>query len=69
MSKDDKEFIIMSYRDFLYLYQCCVPDNMLLSRMQEVLTRDFGELCTGVTLVTKYRETTYDISKNYSLYC
>ena len=67
--KDEKEFIIMSYRDFLYLYQCCVPDNMLLSRINEVLTRDFGKLCTGVTLVTKYRETTYDISKSYSLYC
>ena len=66
--EDEQEFIKLSYRDFLFLYQCCVPDSELLKRIDQVLVRDFGELCTGVTLVTTYRETEYDMSKSYSLY-
>ena len=66
--EDEQEFIKLSYRDFLYIYQCCVPDSELLKRMDQVLVRDFGDLCIGVTLATDYRETRYDISKCYSLY-
>ena len=66
--EDGMELIMLKYRDFLFLYLFCVADNFLLERMINVLTRDFGEMYTGICLVTEYRGTSYDVTKRYALY-
>ena len=66
--EDGLELIKLKYRDFLFLYLCCVPDADLSKRMLGILKRDYGELYTGIMLSTEYRGTTYDITRRYALY-
>ncbi|MBP5261664.1 MAG: hypothetical protein J6Z43_06025 [Clostridiales bacterium] len=68
VEEEGMELVRLKYRDFLFLYLYCVPDSFLLSRMLTVLERDYGQLCTGICLVTEYRGTSYDITKRYALY-
>ena len=66
--EDGMELIKLKYRDFLFLYLCCVNDASLSKRMLGLLTRDYGDLYTGIKLSTEYRGTTYDITRKYELY-
>lgn len=68
ITEDGMELMKAGYRDFLFLYLFCVPDIYLLDRMLEVLARDYGQMCTGISLNTSYRGTDYDITQRYALY-
>ncbi|SCW27307.1 hypothetical protein SAMN02910456_00219 [Ruminococcaceae bacterium YRB3002] len=68
LEENGADIILLGYRDFLFLYLACTADIYLLSRSLEVLRRDYGEMYTGIRLVTTYRGTDYDVTKRYALY-
>jgi hypothetical protein len=65
---DDVEIVTYSYRDFLYLFSLLTPEDELLERSHEVLTRDYGTLYKGITLEADFRGKTYSVEKSYQLY-
>ena len=68
VEKGGHEFLKLGYRDFMFLFMMFVPDDDLLSHMLTVLKRDYGDLYTGINLVTDYGGTEYDITKSYVMY-
>lgn len=62
------KIVSWGYRDFLYLFCLCTPVDKLLGRSLEVLERDYGELCKGLTLEADFRGNTYSVTKSYRLY-
>ena len=68
IEEDNMELVKVGYRDFLFLYLFCVNDDCLLDRMLSVLERDYGQMCTGISLSTVYGGTDYDITKRYAMY-
>lgn len=64
----DKEFLYLGYRDYMYALMLLVPDSFLLKRMNKVLKKDHGDICTGIKVSTKYRGTDYDYTDSYDLY-
>ncbi len=62
------ELVYVGYRDFLFLLMFLVPDEDMLTRMIEVLNRDFGELYSGVGATGIYRGQQYTQEKTYQLY-
>ncbi len=62
------KIVTYSYRDFLYLFAFCTKEEDLLERSREILTRDFGDLYTGITLEADFRGSTYSLEKSYQLY-
>lgn len=65
---DGVEMITMSYRDFLYIMALCTPEEELLDRSLEILTRDYGTLYKGITLEADFRGSTYSLAKSYQMY-
>jgi len=65
---DGYKMITMSYRDILYLIALCTPEEELLDRSLEILSRDYGTLYKGITLEADFRGSTYSLSKSYQLY-
>lgn len=65
---DGMELVYVGYRDFLFLLMCLTFDDAMLSRMLEVLQRDYGELYTGVGASGIYRGQEYSQEKSYLLY-
>ena len=65
---EGQKMVTMNYRDFLYLYALCTPEDKLLGRSLEILTRDYGELYKGIVLEADFRGSTYSIDKSYTLY-
>ena len=65
---DGVDMITLSYRDILYLMAVCTPEEELLQRSVEILTRDYGNLYTGIELEAEFRGTTYTLEKSYQLY-
>lgn len=65
---DGMELVYVGYRDFLFLLMCLTLDDSMLTRMIEVLQRDFGELYTGVGAAGVYRGQEYSQEKIYLMY-
>lgn len=65
---DGMELVYVGYRDFLFLLMCLTFDDNMLSRMIEVLQRDFGDLYTGVGAAGVYRGQEYSQEKVYLMY-
>ena len=60
--------VTFNYRDFLYLFSLCTPEEELLERSLEVLNRDYGTLYKGITLEADFRGNTYSLEKSYQIY-
>ena len=65
---DGMELVYVGYRDFLFLLMCLTLDDNMLSRMIEVLQRDYGVLYTGVGAAGVYRGQEYSQEKVYLMY-
>jgi len=65
---EDIDVITLSYRDILFLISICTPEDELLERSLEVLSRDFGTLCKGIEIEADFRGETYSLGKSYQLY-
>lgn len=65
---EDVDLVTFNYRDFLFLFCICIPEEKLLERSLTVLERDFGELYKGIKLETDFRGSTYSLEKSYQLY-
>ena len=65
---DGYKMITLSYRDILYIIALCTPEEELLERSLEILSRDYGTLYKGITLEADFRGSTYSLSKSYQLY-
>jgi len=65
---DGMELVYVGYRDFLFLLMCLTFDDAMLTRMLEVLQRDYGELYTGVGAAGVYRGQEYSQEKSYLMY-
>lgn len=65
---EDTDIITLSYRDFLYLFCICTPEEELLDRSLEVLKKDYGKLYKGIRLEAEFGGNTYSIDKSYQLY-
>lgn len=62
------EMITFDYRDFLCLFCLLTPEEQLLERAHEILTRDYGKLYKGIELEAEFRGETYSLEKSYQLY-
>ena len=58
----------LGYRDFLSMYAFYIPDNMLLSRMVDILERDFPDHSVSVCLEAEYRGEMITFENEYELY-
>ena len=65
---EDVDIVTFDYRDFLFLFCLCTPEEKLLERSLTVLERDFGELYKGIKLEADFRGSTYSLEKSYQLY-
>jgi hypothetical protein len=65
---EDVNMVTYSYRDFLYLFSLLTPADELLERSHEILTRDYGKLCKGISLEADFRGETYSVEKSYRMY-
>ena len=65
---DNEKIVTFNYRDFLYIFCLCTPEDKLLDRSREILERDFGKLYKGLTLEADYGGNTYKLTKSYQLY-
>ena len=65
---DGNKLVTWNYRDFLYLFCLCTPEDKLLERSLKVLERDYGDLYKGLTLEADFRGNTYSVTKSYQLY-
>ncbi len=64
----DADVGIVGYRDFLNAFMMFVPDDKMLLRIRQVLTRDYGTLYTGARAEVEYRNSLISIDKCYALY-
>ena len=65
---DGKKMITLSYRDFLYLLALVKPEDELIDRSLEVLTRDYGCLYKRIAIEADFKGSTYYLEKSYQLY-
>ncbi len=65
---EDYPAITIGYRDILSIYMNLVPDSLMLSRMSEILERDFPGYVCGISVGTAHdnEETIY--SRTYCIY-
>ena len=64
----DKDLITAGYRDFLFLFMQAVPDETMEKRALTILTRDFGDLYTGITGTADTGLKKISVSRSYALY-
>ena len=62
------EILELGYRDILSAYLFYVPDDLLLSRMLEVLSEDYPGYVTGITLESEALGHTFTHEGSYELY-
>ena len=60
--------ITMDYRDFLTIYMSFVPDDLLVSRMVQIINRDFPDYVTGITTGTSIYGEDISYEAAYELY-
>ena len=65
---DGTKMVTFSYREFLYLFCLCTPEEDLLERSLEILTREYGTLYTGISLEADFRGSVYSSERSYQLY-
>ena len=65
---DGVKMITFDYRDFLYLFCLCTPEEKLLERSLEILERDYGDLYKGISLEADFRGNEFTAEKSYQLY-
>ena len=65
---EDVDMVTMGYRDILYLLALCTPEEDMLERSVEILQRDYGDICTGISLEADFRGHVYTLEKSYQLY-
>ena len=63
------DFADTTYRDYFRVFLLFVPENILLSRMNDVIHLDCGEhLYTGVDAKGTLRDTKYQVRRRFELY-
>ncbi|MBP5180818.1 MAG: hypothetical protein J6127_05985 [Clostridiales bacterium] len=65
---EEAQILTMGYRDFLTLYMVFVPDSQLLTRMVEIINRDFPDYVTGIETETSYYGSVISYEAVYELY-
>ena len=63
-----EDVLMLDYRDFLTVFMNYVPDSLILTRMLEVINRDFPDYATGICTNTDYRSTVIEYEVSYELY-
>ena len=64
----DLPAVTIGYRDILSIYMNLVPDSLLLSRMNEILTRDFPGYVCGISVGTGFNDVEITYSRTYCIY-
>ena len=60
--------INIGYREILNLYMNFVPDSVLLSRMTEIINRDFDNYACGISVASDCNGTEINYSRTYDIY-
>jgi len=62
------DVLSMGYRDFLSVFMFLVPDDLILTRIQNVLDTDFPSYITAIDVKTDYANTTLSYEGCYEIY-
>ena len=62
------DILNLDYRDFLTVFMCFVPDDLLTERMLVIFDRDFPDYVTGIDVETDYGGSTLSYEARYELY-
>ncbi len=68
VSIGEMDILNLDYRDFLTVFMCFVPDDLLTERMLVILDRDFPDYVTGIDVETDYGGSTLSYETRYELY-
>lgn len=68
ISSGGTDILQVGYREILYMYMNLVSDSQLLTRMHEILSRDFPDYVCGITVETSYKGEIISFERGYAMY-